>query len=661
MVERPTWVGKVLGGRYRIDDILGQGGMSAVYTAFDPNLKRVVAVKIIHGHLADDQRFLMRFEEEAAAVAQLRHPNIVQVFDFNHDGDLYYKVQEFIPGETLQQTLRRLEKAGRRILLPDVIRYTINIAQATGYAHQRGMIHRDIKPANIMIDVHGQATLMDFGIVKIVGAERHTATGAVVGTALYLPPELIRGELPDPRSDIYSLGVTLFEMVSGRPPYEADSAMTLMMMHLNDPIPDLRLLRHGTPPELIAVIEKAMRKSRLERYASMEDMAADLQAVLGGLSAAPQATQVEIPAAHAAPPLPVRPTSDSRTLPEAATPAAVWQPAPAVQPQTIRPQTVQPQPAPAKTASPVQASSPITSGAPKLEDASAPVSQAGGAASAAKKPLPNAVKIGAGLLGLLVVLLLGYQILRGGSPPGGEPTETVSPTTAVAAVMQPSATVTPTETGAPTATATLEPTSTPTLTATPTLGLPPTATFPAGVPFAYIQEITLDTNKRYIVDYDTLTFVEQVPGVHVHFFFDTVLPEQAGHPGTGPWYMWGGPRPFDKYKQSDHSELAAQMCILVANPDHSVQLNTGNCMILPDVNAVTILTDLTCLANPEAGAQVLAELDTGQVAHVMGMSPDEAWWNIADPGRRFDTCWAPAALAYFHGERETVPLVEPEQ
>jgi hypothetical protein len=288
-------------------------------------------------------------------------------------------------------------------------------------------------------------------------------------------------------------------------------------------------------------------------------------------------------------------------------------------------------------------------------------SQAGGAASATKKPFPNAIKIGTGLLGLLVVLLLGYQILRGGSPPGGEPTETVTPTRAVAAVVQPSATVTPTETESPTATGTLEPTSTPTLTATPTLGLPPTATFPAGVPFAYIREITLDTNKRYIVEYDTLTFVEQVPGVHVHFFFDTVLPEHAGHPGSGPWYMWGGPRPFNKYRQSDHTALAAQMCILVANPDHSVQLNTGNCMILPDVNAVTAMSGLSCLENPEAGAQVTAELVTGQVAHVMGMSPDEAWWNIADPGGRFGVCWAPAALMYFQGDRASVALIMPDE
>ncbi|GAG72823.1 unnamed protein product [marine sediment metagenome] len=221
-------IGKVIGDRYRIDDLLGQGGMSAVYKAFDPNLKRVVAVKVIHPHLADDPKFLMRFEDEAAAVAQLRHPNIVQVFDFDHDENLYYMVQEFVPGETLQELLRRLSKSGELMPLSEAIQHTIDLCDATGYAHKRGMIHRDIKPANIILNVNGSAILMDFGIVKITGGVEHTATGAVVGTALYMPPELIRGEVPDSRADIYSLGVTLFEMISGRPPFEADSAMSLM-------------------------------------------------------------------------------------------------------------------------------------------------------------------------------------------------------------------------------------------------------------------------------------------------------------------------------------------------------------------------------------------------------------------------------------------------
>ena len=296
-MNRPNWIGQTLGGRYRLDELVGQGGMSAVYKAYDPNLRRVVAIKMIHSHLASDAKFVVRFEEEATAVAQLRHPNIVQVFDFNHDEDLYYMVQEFVPGETLQERLRRVNKLGRRLPLSDAILFTLNICDAAGYAHRRGLIHRDIKPANIMLDVHSQAILMDFGIVKITGGESHTASGAVVGTALYMPPELIRGEMPDPRSDMYSLGVTLYEMVNGRPPFEADSAMTLMMLHLQEPVPDLRGLRPEVPDQLIAVIEKALAKERGERFVSMAEMAASLKAILDLLNIPlpPTATQANVP------------------------------------------------------------------------------------------------------------------------------------------------------------------------------------------------------------------------------------------------------------------------------------------------------------------------------------------------------------------------------
>ena len=221
-MSQPSWIGRTLSGRYRIDALLGQGGMSAVYKATDPNLKRVVAIKLIHSHLSGDTQFIKRFEEEAAAVASLRHPNIVQVFDFNADEGTYYMVLEFLPGETLQDRLKRLSDEKRLLTIEESIQYTINICDALGYAHQRGMVHRDIKPANIMLDIHNQAILMDFGIVKIVGGDSHTATGAVVGTARYMSPEIIRAEVPDARADIYSLGVTLYEMLSGRPPFMAD-------------------------------------------------------------------------------------------------------------------------------------------------------------------------------------------------------------------------------------------------------------------------------------------------------------------------------------------------------------------------------------------------------------------------------------------------------
>jgi serine/threonine protein kinase len=279
-MSQNDWVGKTLSGRYQIEELLGQGGMSAVYKAMDPNLRRVVAVKMIHPHMSDNEEFVRRFEEEATAVAQLRHENIVQVYDFNNDSGTYYMVLEFVAGETLQQRMKRLQAAGRQLSYTDAVKYIIDVCEAADYAHKRGMIHRDIKPANVILDIHGRAILMDFGIAKIVGGQQHTATGAVIGTALYMAPEQIRGEKIDEGVDIYAIGVTLFEMLNGRPPYEADSAMTLMMMHLNDPIPDLRALHPEVPDDLVAVVDKALSKNRAQRYRSAAEMSAALRKVL---------------------------------------------------------------------------------------------------------------------------------------------------------------------------------------------------------------------------------------------------------------------------------------------------------------------------------------------------------------------------------------------
>ena len=270
-----------------MEALLGQGGMSAVYRATDPNLRRLVAIKVIHAHLSNDPNFIGRFKEEAAAVARLRHPNIVQVHDFNIDGDTYYMVMEYLVGETLQTRLKRLNAAGRHMPLQEALQLCIQICEAAGYAHNHELVHRDIKPANIMLNVNGQAILMDFGIVKIIGGDYHTATGATIGTAMYMSPEQIRSERADDRADIYSLGVTLYEMLSGQPPYMADSALTLMMMVLNDPLPDLGGIRPGIPRSLLAVVEKALAKEPDQRFQTMAEMAAALRQVQAELAATP--------------------------------------------------------------------------------------------------------------------------------------------------------------------------------------------------------------------------------------------------------------------------------------------------------------------------------------------------------------------------------------
>ena len=272
--------GQSLNGRYEIQTLLGQGGMAAVYKAYDPNLRRAVAIKVIHPHLSRDPEFTRRFEEEATGIAHLRHANITQVFDFNHDGDLYYMVMEFIAGETLQARLKRLNETNRRLPVKDVIKFAVDICDAAEYAHERGVIHRDIKPANVMLDVHGKAILMDFGIARMVGGGQHTATGAVLGTAMYMSPEQIQGLHADARADIYSLGVTLFEMLSGKPPFEADSAMTLMMMHLNDPTPNILEIQPEAPAGIVALVDKALAKQREQRFQTAAEMANALRCVL---------------------------------------------------------------------------------------------------------------------------------------------------------------------------------------------------------------------------------------------------------------------------------------------------------------------------------------------------------------------------------------------
>lgn len=313
-MEGQNWLGRSLNGRYKIEALLGQGGMSAVYKAYDPNLSRAVAVKLIHPHLSSNEDFVWRFKKEAAAVAAFHHPNIVQVFDFNTDADLHYMVLEYIAGQSVQETLKELRKKNARISIAQALKAVLEICDALAYAHRHGTIHRDIKPANIMLDPQGRAVLMDFGIVKIVGSTTHTAAGAVVGTARYMSPEVIRGEPLDERSDLYSLGVTLFEMVSGEPPFDARTAIALLERHIREPVPDIRDSRPEAPAGLSRIIYKAMEKERETRYRSAVEMAVDLRELLDGLEPAPVSEPDFSPRAESAPPpkpIPVSPGSST--------------------------------------------------------------------------------------------------------------------------------------------------------------------------------------------------------------------------------------------------------------------------------------------------------------------------------------------------------------
>ncbi len=558
-MSKQSWIGHKIGGRYQVDELLGRGGMSEVYKAMDPNLKRVVAVKLIHSHLSDDPEFVRRFETEAAAVAQLRHPNIIQVFDFdNEDGD-YYMVLEFVPGETLKERLSRLNDQGRLISLKEVVHIGASVCDAISYAHKRGMIHRDIKPANVMLNVYGDAILMDFGITKIVGEKHHTATGAVVGTALYMGPEQIRGEHPDHRVDIYSLGVMLFEMISGRPPFDADSAMTIMMMHLNDPVPDLSEINPDTPDSLKAVIEKSLAKDPNDRFQSAEEMAAALREILEQpkpeevgppsqetMIEEPEETVVETGETYVEQPVVAVQVSEATFVEQTAEGAADEGILPQPSKETAKPGVEIPATAPpsAKTLGGI-----------------------GGLG------IPRWGLWGGGGFVVLVVLGFIFSRLFGA---GGALSATDTPTLAPAsntpeAVALATATITPIP---PT------PTNTPTPSKTPTPTLTPTDTVPPGK-YARINDITIE-GDHYVVFYETFEYTETLPGDHVHFFYDTVSEENAGVPGAGPWILYGGPRPFEGYKLNTRPPAANQMCALVANPDHSIIPGTGNCVDLPE-------------------------------------------------------------------------------
>jgi serine/threonine protein kinase len=564
-MSQQSWIGYEIGGRYVIEEQLGAGGMSTVFRATDPNLRRPVAIKLIHSHLSSNEEFIRRFEEEAAAVAQLNHPNIIKVFDFNNDGDLYYMVLEYVPGETLKDRLKRLNKSSRRMGLEEVVDIAASICDAVDYAHKRSMIHRDIKPANVMLSTQGRAVLMDFGVAKILGGQQHTATGAVIGTAAYMSPEQARGERPDERSDIYSLGVMLFEMLSGRPPFEADSAMTTMMMHVSDPVPDLDEIAPGTPAALKRIVEKALEKRREDRFQSAAQMAAALRNALSQQGqAAPAMTFIE--AEPAAP--------DSTFIEEPMQPESTF---------------VEQIPAPPPAPPPTPPASASTATATRQADdtrqrtvAAAERSQAPARSSGGGFPIAIVGIGGVAVLGFLVVaILLGSKLLGGGGGGNGDSNGGEEPVAEVNATQEPGEEVpvvavednpTPTE---------ALPTEAPAPTNTPEPIYTPTPTQPSDY-YVRINNITLD-GSTYVVDYETFNFTEQLPGMHVHFFFDTVPVEQAGVPGSGPWVLYGGPRPFRGLTTANKPAGATQMCARVANPDHSLySYDSGNCWYLPE-------------------------------------------------------------------------------
>jgi serine/threonine-protein kinase len=274
--DRPR---RVLAGRYEVETLLGQGGMARVFRGTDRVLDRTVAIKVLSPQFADDDQFVARFRREAQAAAGLNHPNIVGVYDTGDQGDVHFIVMEYVEGRTLRDVIR-----SDGPLLPErAAEIGGAVARALSSAHEAGLVHRDIKPGNIMLTREGEVKVMDFGIARTSTGDTLTQTAAVLGTASYLSPEQAQGLPVDTRSDIYSLGCVLYEMLTGRAPFIGDSPVAIAYMHVKeDPVPPSRL-NPDVPPTLDAVVLKAMAKNPANRYETAEELRADLERARRGL------------------------------------------------------------------------------------------------------------------------------------------------------------------------------------------------------------------------------------------------------------------------------------------------------------------------------------------------------------------------------------------
>src|ERR671933_576638 len=248
----PTLVGTLLNGRYRLDSKVGAGGMS---------LERVVAVKLMHREIAADSDHLERFRREARSVAQLSHPHVVTVIDASEDEGRPYIVFEYVEGETLKERIRRCG----RLPVAEAVAYAIEIARALGYAHQRHIVHRDVKPQNVLIDEEGSAKVTDFGIARSLDEEGLTADGRVLGTTDYVSPEQALGHDVNGRSDLYSLGIVLYEMLAGDVPFHGENQVAVAMKHVRESLPDIQARRPEISSALAAVLDRATSKEPARR------------------------------------------------------------------------------------------------------------------------------------------------------------------------------------------------------------------------------------------------------------------------------------------------------------------------------------------------------------------------------------------------------------
>lgn len=266
-------------GSYRVLSPIGRGGMAVVYQGYQPSLDRYVAIKVMSRYLAGEEAFVERFQREAAAVAQLRHQNIVQMFDFGVQGDISYMVMEYIKGETLKQRMTRLRNQGERLSLADTVKIMRDISAALDYAHAHGIVHRDVKPANVMLreeerlsQLTGEseytAVLTDFGVARMLEGAQITGTGATIGTPDYMSPEQAQGQPARAPSDVYALGIVLYEMLTGELPFTADTPVALLLKHMQDTPPPLMIKAPELSPDMELVLMQSLAKQPDDRFAT---------------------------------------------------------------------------------------------------------------------------------------------------------------------------------------------------------------------------------------------------------------------------------------------------------------------------------------------------------------------------------------------------------
>jgi serine/threonine protein kinase len=261
-------IGQVLNHRYEILEKVGEGGMAVAYRGRDRVLGRTVAVKVMRPELSTDAEFLARFRREARASAGITHAHIASVYDTGSDGPSHYIVMEYVEGESLRD---RLKREGP-LPLPEALRITAETAEALEAAHAAGIVHRDIKPGNLLLKRDGAVKVTDFGIARAMSASGHTETGRIVGSVNYVSPEQARGDVVGPQSDLYSLGVTLFEMLTGRPPFDAGDRLAVLHQHIYDHPPLVSDFRSGLPEEAVSIIEHCLEKDLSLRFASAREV-----------------------------------------------------------------------------------------------------------------------------------------------------------------------------------------------------------------------------------------------------------------------------------------------------------------------------------------------------------------------------------------------------